>query len=288
MEGNYRRALAGSVDDPYLTAFGEEIAGLAERAEAIARAVSRLDGQGRAGHRRRGRDRARDRAGARGGGRRRRRGRPRRRRAPRRSPRRSAATPWPATWPTSRPTARRSPSRSSAAAGSTSSTSTPASATGCGVGEDFDLALYRRAMGANLDGVVFGMHAALPALRARGGGAIVATASLAGLTGVALGSALRGQQARGRRARPLARPALEAEGIRFNAVCPGFAESAIIDPIRDGARRERRGDHPGGGRRRRRGGAVRRRRVRRVRRDPAGARAARRSRSAACPARAER
>ena len=39
-------------------------------------------------------------------------------------------------------------------------------------------------MGANLDGVVFGLHAALPALRARGGGAIVATSSLAGLTGV--------------------------------------------------------------------------------------------------------
>ena len=37
MEGNYRRALAGSVDDPYLTSFGEAIAGLAERAEAIAR-----------------------------------------------------------------------------------------------------------------------------------------------------------------------------------------------------------------------------------------------------------
>ena len=37
MEGNYRRALAGSVDDPYLTSFGESIAGLAERAEAITR-----------------------------------------------------------------------------------------------------------------------------------------------------------------------------------------------------------------------------------------------------------
>jgi len=37
MEGNYRRALAGSVDDPYLTSFGEAIAGLAERAEAITR-----------------------------------------------------------------------------------------------------------------------------------------------------------------------------------------------------------------------------------------------------------
>jgi aminoglycoside phosphotransferase (APT) family kinase protein len=37
MEGNYRRALAGSVDDPYLTAFGEAIAGLADRAEAFTR-----------------------------------------------------------------------------------------------------------------------------------------------------------------------------------------------------------------------------------------------------------
>jgi aminoglycoside phosphotransferase (APT) family kinase protein len=37
MEGNYRRALAGSVDDPYLTAFGESIAELAERAEALTR-----------------------------------------------------------------------------------------------------------------------------------------------------------------------------------------------------------------------------------------------------------
>jgi aminoglycoside phosphotransferase (APT) family kinase protein len=35
MEGNYRRALAGSVDDPYLTSFGEAIAGLAERADAL-------------------------------------------------------------------------------------------------------------------------------------------------------------------------------------------------------------------------------------------------------------
>ncbi len=37
MEGNYRRALAGSVDDPYLTAFGEAIAELADRAEAFTR-----------------------------------------------------------------------------------------------------------------------------------------------------------------------------------------------------------------------------------------------------------
>ena len=59
-------------------------------------------------------------------------------------------------------------------------------ATGMSLGADFDLERYRRAMAINLDGVVFGVHAALPALIERGGGTIIATASLAGLTPVAL------------------------------------------------------------------------------------------------------
>ena len=37
MEGNYRRAQAGSTDDPYLTRFGEGIEGLAEHALALTR-----------------------------------------------------------------------------------------------------------------------------------------------------------------------------------------------------------------------------------------------------------
>lgn len=105
--------------------------------------------------------------------------------------------------------------------------------TGCGLGEDFDLQAYRNAMGVNLDGVVFGVHAALPALRARGGGAIVATASLAGLTGMPFDpiySANKHGVVGLVRALGLA---LLSEGIRVNAVCPGFAESKIIAPIRD-------------------------------------------------------
>ena len=105
-------------------------------------------------------------------------------------------------------------------------------ATGCGVGDDFDLARYRRAMGANLDGVVFGVHAALPALRRRGGGAIVATASIAGLTGVPYDPLYTANKhAVVGLVRSLA--PLAEEGIRVNAVCPGFAESRIIEPIRD-------------------------------------------------------
>jgi NAD(P)-dependent dehydrogenase (short-subunit alcohol dehydrogenase family) len=105
--------------------------------------------------------------------------------------------------------------------------------TGCGVGDDFDLALYRRAMGANLDGVVFGAHAALPALLARGGGAIVVTASLAGLTGVPYDPLYSANKhAVVGLTRSLA-PGLAAQGIRMNAVCPGFAETAIIEPLRE-------------------------------------------------------
>jgi len=93
--------------------------------------------------------------------------------------------------------------------------------------------LYRRAMSVNLDGVVFGVHAVLPALRARGGGAIVATASLAGLTGVPL-DPLYAANKHGvvGLVRSLG-PTLSAEGIRINAVCPGFAESGMIAPFRE-------------------------------------------------------
>jgi NAD(P)-dependent dehydrogenase (short-subunit alcohol dehydrogenase family) len=108
---------------------------------------------------------------------------------------------------------------------------------GCGLGEDFDLAAYRRAMGVNLDGVVFGAHAVLSALRRNEGperGAIVATASLAGLTAVPM-EPIYAANKHGvvGLARSLG-PALALEGIRFNAVCPGFAESAMTAPIREG------------------------------------------------------
>lgn len=105
--------------------------------------------------------------------------------------------------------------------------------TGCGLGQDFSLEAYRRAMGVNLDGVVFGLHAALPALRARGGGAIVATASLAGLTPMPLDPVYTANKhAVVGLVRALG-PALAPDGIRVNAVCPAFAESKIIAPIRD-------------------------------------------------------
>jgi NAD(P)-dependent dehydrogenase (short-subunit alcohol dehydrogenase family) len=106
-------------------------------------------------------------------------------------------------------------------------------ASGTGLGEDFDINLYRRAMGANLDGVVFGINAAMPAMRARGGGSIVVTASLAGLAPVPMDPIYAANKhAVVGLVRSLG-PALAGEGIRINAVCPGFSDTAIIAPIRE-------------------------------------------------------
>jgi NAD(P)-dependent dehydrogenase (short-subunit alcohol dehydrogenase family) len=104
---------------------------------------------------------------------------------------------------------------------------------GTQLGEDFDVEAYRRAMGVNIDGVVFGINAVLPAMKARGGGSIVATASLAGLTPVPLDPIYAANKhAVVGLVRSLG-PGLAGDDIRINAICPGFADTAIIGPIRE-------------------------------------------------------
>lgn len=100
--------------------------------------------------------------------------------------------------------------------------------TGSGDLTDLDLDRYRRVTAVNLDGVVFGARAALPALRRSGGGAIVATASLSGLTDypgdpvyAATKHAVVGL------VRALA-PTLRADGITVSCVCPGFVETPLL------------------------------------------------------------
>ncbi|HVU61043.1 MAG TPA: SDR family NAD(P)-dependent oxidoreductase [Mycobacteriales bacterium] len=104
--------------------------------------------------------------------------------------------------------------------------------TGCGLGEDFDPALYRRAMGVNIDGVVYGAHAAYAALKADGGGDLIATASLAGLTGTAFDPVYGANK---HAVVGLVRALGDDwpnQGIRVNALCPGFADTEIVNEIR--------------------------------------------------------
>ncbi|WP_214401014.1 SDR family oxidoreductase [Pseudonocardia lacus] len=99
--------------------------------------------------------------------------------------------------------------------------------------EDLDVEGYRKIVGVNVDHVVFGVNAAVPALRRAGGGSIVATASLAGLVPIP-GNTLYTltKHAVVGYVRAAAGP-LAPEGIRVNAVCPGFADTPLIAAAKD-------------------------------------------------------
>ena len=93
--------------------------------------------------------------------------------------------------------------------------------------------IYRRAVGVNVDGVVFGVRALLPVLSARGGGAIVATSSLAGLIGFSPDPiyCLTKHAVVG-----LVRsvvPQLSARNITINAVCPSIVDTPMVGDSRE-------------------------------------------------------
>ena len=93
--------------------------------------------------------------------------------------------------------------------------------------------IYRRAVGVNIDGVVFGLRALVPAIAARGGGAIVATASLAGLIGFSPDPiyCLTKHAVVGL-VRSLG-PQLGERNITINAVCPSIVDTPLIDDMRE-------------------------------------------------------
>ena len=117
-------------------------------------------------------------------------------------------------------------------------------ASGMGVGEEFDLERYRMIMGVNLDGVIFGTVEALAAMRERGtGGAIVATASLAGLTAVPYDPLYAANKhAVVGLARSLG-PALAGEGIRLQRDLPGLLGVGDHRLVPAGARGLEPADH---------------------------------------------
>jgi NAD(P)-dependent dehydrogenase (short-subunit alcohol dehydrogenase family) len=92
---------------------------------------------------------------------------------------------------------------------------------------------YRRIMGANLDGVIFGTRALVPSIESNGGGAIVATASLAGLIAFAPDPIYTAtKHAVVGFVRSVAAQ-LDAKGIRINAVCPGIVDTPLIGQARE-------------------------------------------------------
>ena len=86
---------------------------------------------------------------------------------------------------------------------------------------------YRRALGANVDGVVLGTRRMAQVMQP--GSAIVATASLAGLVPLPLDPIYTlTKHAVVGFVRSIA-PQLSERGITINALCPGFADTPIVD-----------------------------------------------------------
>ncbi len=93
--------------------------------------------------------------------------------------------------------------------------------------------IYRRAVGVNVDGVFYGVRALVPTMAARGGGAMVATASLAGLIGFSPDPVYcLTKHAVVGLVRSLG-PQLAEHHITLNAVCPSIVDTPLIDDVRE-------------------------------------------------------
>jgi NAD(P)-dependent dehydrogenase (short-subunit alcohol dehydrogenase family) len=88
---------------------------------------------------------------------------------------------------------------------------------------------WHRILRANLEGVVYGTRE-LAARLMPGGGSIVATASLAGLTGMPGDPAYTATKHAVVGWVRAAAPALAGRGIRLNAICPGFTDTPLVEP----------------------------------------------------------
>jgi len=87
---------------------------------------------------------------------------------------------------------------------------------------------WQRILRANLEGVVYGTRELASRLMP-GGGSIVATASLAGLTGMPGDPAYTATKHAVVGWVRAAAPALAERGIRLNVLCPGFADTPLVD-----------------------------------------------------------
>ena len=85
---------------------------------------------------------------------------------------------------------------------------------------------YRRMMGVNVDGVVYGLHTLLPMMQAHS--AIVVTCSLAGVTPYSIDPLYStSKHAVAGLVRSLG-PVLAKRNIKINAICPGAVDTALI------------------------------------------------------------
>ena len=90
---------------------------------------------------------------------------------------------------------------------------------------------YERLMAINVKGVFLGMKHALGLLAASGRGAIVNISSLAGTNGVPLFGTYAASKSAVIQLSRTAAAELRPAGIRVNAVCPGFVNTAMVERL---------------------------------------------------------
>jgi 3alpha(or 20beta)-hydroxysteroid dehydrogenase len=98
---------------------------------------------------------------------------------------------------------------------------------------EMSLADYRRVIDVNQVGAFLGMRAVVPAMRAAGSGSIVNISSLAGLRGAQVSTAYAASKWAVRGMSRQAAAELAADGIRVNAVFPGYVDTGMIDAGHD-------------------------------------------------------
>ena len=111
---------------------------------------------------------------------------------------------------------------------------------------EYEVANWRRVMAVNLDGVFHCLRYELPAMVASGGGAVVNIASVLGVVGAAGGAAYVAAKHGVVGLTKAAALEYAAQGVRINAVGPGFIDTAMLDPLSQGIRAGLRGLHPVG------------------------------------------
>ena len=110
---------------------------------------------------------------------------------------------------------------------------------------DQDAADWTEILRINLIGPFLAVKYAAPAMQARGGGSIIATASVAGLRSGAGGPAYSASKAGVINLVKVAATQLAGADIRVNAICPGLIETGMTEFIYDRARAKGQQDQIG-------------------------------------------
>ena len=112
--------------------------------------------------------------------------------------------------------------------------------------EHTELDVWNQAMGVNSTGVFLGMKHAVPQIRKAGGGSIINVASIYGLVASKRGTVYHAAKGSVRMLTKAGAIQYAGEGIRVNAVHPGFADTGMTRDLhaRPGVREEREAQTP--------------------------------------------